>query len=236
MTDLLNADFGSLAAPIELKFVDASEPGIFEGYGSIYGNVDSHGDVVMPGAFGASLTAHKARGSLPGLFVEHGPYTGGDPLPAGRWLDIREDAKGLFVKGKVSALDTDHGRRIRGLMQDGALSGLSIAYSVPAGGSDKADLPEGAKRRLKTIDLHSIDIVTNPSNPAARVAQVKSFTSQVDLERFLRSAGVARSAASRLAAKGWPGLAREDDLTDDHQALAEIGSVLDRAYLKLTGK
>ncbi len=39
-----------------------SDEGTFDGYGSIFGNLDSYGEKVMPGAFVESLAAPSARG------------------------------------------------------------------------------------------------------------------------------------------------------------------------------
>ena len=78
-------------AAIEFKFVSEGDPGVFEGYGGIFGNVDSYGDLILPGAFAASLAEHKAKGTMPGMYAEHSIYTpGGDLLPIGRWLDMSE--------------------------------------------------------------------------------------------------------------------------------------------------
>lgn len=161
--------------PAELKFVGDDQPGVFEGYGAVFGNVDDHGDVILPGAFTASLADYKSRGTMPGLYAEHSYYeTGGDPLPVGAWLDVVEDDRGLKVKGKISALDTDYGKRLRGLMVDGAMTGLSIAYKVPQGGSRLGKKPGEPKRTLKIVNLKSIDIVRDPSNSAARVQEIKA--------------------------------------------------------------
>jgi len=72
----------TFTAPVELKFT-SDERGEFEGYGSVFGNEDSHGDVIVKGAFEKSLAEHKARGTMPALYIEHGPFAGtGDCLPA----------------------------------------------------------------------------------------------------------------------------------------------------------
>ena len=117
-----------IVAEAGFNFSDAAA-GEFDGYGAVFGNVDSHGDVVAPGAFADSLRAYRAAGTMPAMYAQHSAYTGGDPLPIGVWTDMGEDAHGLRVRGRISALDSDHGRRIRGLMRDGAMTGLSIAYN-----------------------------------------------------------------------------------------------------------
>lgn len=172
-------------AATEFKFTDDAQPGVFEGYGAVFGNTDTHGDVIRPGAFADSLAEHKANGTMPALFVEHSGFKGGDPLPVGTWTDIAEDGDGLRAKGRISALDTDHGRRIRSLMQDGALRGLSIAYHVPAGGAVMGKRAGEPRRTLVKVDLHAIDIVRDPSNALARIAAVKSAMKVVDHDKAI---------------------------------------------------
>lgn len=162
-------------APSEFKFTGGeAQPGVFSGYGSVFHNMDSHKDVIAPGAFTATLAKHAQMGTLPGMYAEHSAYTGGDPLPVGVWTKMEQDDHGLKVEGKVSALDTDHGKRIASLMKDGALGGLSIAYQVPRGGAIMGKKQGEPRRTLTNINLHSVDIVRDPSNSAARIQALKS--------------------------------------------------------------
>jgi len=177
-------------AAVEFKFINDSQPGMFEGLGSVFHNIDSYGDVILPGAFDDTLAEHKANGTLPGLYAEHSPYVpGGDLLPVGVWTEMSQDEVGLRVKGKISALDTDNGRRIRGLMQDGALKGLSIAFSVPQGGSTMtgSKKPGEAKRILTKLHLASVDIVRDPANPAARIDSVKTMMAMADQQTAVKA-------------------------------------------------
>lgn len=59
-----------LDVPLSLKSV--SDSGEFEGYGSVFGVKDSHDDVVMSGAFAASLRAWSDRKALPGYVPDMG--------------------------------------------------------------------------------------------------------------------------------------------------------------------
>lgn len=179
---------GTYVAPLEVKFADDA-PGEFSGLASAYGVVDSHGDVVVPGAFSASLAEHKARGSMPTMYVQHGPALGGDPLPVGVWTHMEEDAHGLRVKGRISALDTDYGRRIRSLVQDGALKGLSIGYNVATNGAVYGRKPGEPRRTLKAVRLVEVSLVTTPSNDRAKVESIKATASEVRTAiRWLRAA------------------------------------------------
>ena len=58
-----------LDRPLTIKSV--SETGEFEGYGSVFGVEDSYGDVVVRGAFDASLARWKEKGRLPAMLWQH---------------------------------------------------------------------------------------------------------------------------------------------------------------------
>ena len=50
--------------PFEIKFAKDGPPGTFSGYGAVFGNVDDGGDVLVKGAFAASLAGWNARGKV----------------------------------------------------------------------------------------------------------------------------------------------------------------------------
>jgi HK97 family phage prohead protease len=180
---MLNMAQERLTLPVEFKFAtgDNVAPGTFEGRAAAFNNMDWHGDIIKPGAFTKSLADHKDNGTMPGMYAEHSfAMFGGDPLPIGAWHSMVEDEKGLHAVGKISALDSDHGKRIYGLMKDGALKSLSIAFSVPDGGSEAGAKPTDPKRWLKAINLVSVDVVRNPSNPEAQVSFVKAIMAHAD--------------------------------------------------------
>lgn len=69
--------------------------GHFSGYASVFGVPDLGRDVVVPGAFAASLARRGAAGVR--LLFQHDPAE-----PIGRWLSLREDARGLFAEGQLN--------------------------------------------------------------------------------------------------------------------------------------
>lgn len=218
---------GCYGAATEFKFAADASTGVFEGYAAVFGNRDSHGDVITPGAFADSLAQHKAAGTMPGLFVEHGPAFGGNPLPSGVWTELAEDATGLKGVGKISALNTDYGRRLQALMQDGAMKGLSIGYRVPTGGSVAGTKAAEPRRTLSKLALVEVSVVRDPSNPLARVHSVKravgeGFIPSLDeFKALLVGAGFSFSQAEEVAARGFKALA--PPVNNDH---AELKSVL----------
>ncbi len=147
---------------LEVKFA-TDEAGTFEGYASLFGGkADSQGDVIAPGAFRTSLAEHKSNGSRPALLWQHDPSE-----PIGTWEIVREDAKGLFVKGRLT-IETGKGGDAYALLKSGALNGLSIGYRVDA----STARPGG--RLLTKLDLIEISLVTLPAASRARVTNVKS--------------------------------------------------------------
>jgi HK97 family phage prohead protease len=173
--------YDRFAAPMELNFVGDGQPGAFEGYGAVFSNTDSYGHVISPGAFAETLSRHVAAGTMPGMYAEHSAYElGGDPLPIGVWQAMSEDSKGLHVKGKISALDTDHSKRILGLMRDKAIAGLSIAFKVPPGGDVRSKKEGEPHRTINRLDLHSVDLVRDPANALAQVQYLNAVMKNVD--------------------------------------------------------
>jgi HK97 family phage prohead protease len=146
-------------APCDLKSVEAD--GTFAGYASLFGAVDLGKDLVMPGAFAESLAARGAHGVK--LLFQHDPNE-----PIGVWLELREDWRGLFARGRLMP-EVTRGREVLSLMRAGALDGLSIGFRTVQGRSD----PASGVRRLDKIDLWEISVVTFPMLPEARVSTVK---------------------------------------------------------------
>lgn len=198
-TDTERAAFGLR----ELKFSGADRT--FSGYGAVFGNVDSYGDVIAPGAFKRTLQDHAAAGTMPAMLAQHGDWSGAGAsmMPIGTWTGMQEDSKGLRVEGRLS--DTPRGNEAYTLLKDGALKGLSIGYKAR---DFSRGMKEGEPRRtLKGVDLHEVSLVTFPANKLARIEGVKLAPGEDvtarDCERALRDVGVPRELAKAIVAKGW---------------------------------
>lgn len=79
----------------------------------------------------------------------------------GVWDEIIEDARGLFVRGRVQDWSAE-ARFARALSKAGALDGLSIGFR-----SCRARR-EGRLRVLVEVELWEISLVTFPMLPGAR--------------------------------------------------------------------
>lgn len=105
-----------LDVPLSLKSV--SDSGEFEGYGSVFGVKDSHDDVVMSGAFAASLRAWSDRKALPALLWQHRMDE-----PIGVYTEMKEDDVGLYVRGRLLIDDDPLAKRAHAHMKAGSLPG-----------------------------------------------------------------------------------------------------------------
>ncbi len=135
--------------------------GGFEGYASLFGREDRGRDIIMPGAFRASLARRGADGIR--MLFQHDP---GQPI--GVWETVREDSVGLYVRGRLIE-EAARAREILALLRGGAVDGLSIGFNTRKAVRD----PRTGQRRLYEIDLWEISIVTFPMLPGARIGAVK---------------------------------------------------------------
>lgn len=131
-----------------------------EGYASKFGKPDSGGDIIMPGAFAASL-ARRKPGDIRMLF-QHDPKE-----PIGVWTQVYEDAIGLKVIGHLIGT-TQRGAEIDALIRADALDGLSIGFRTIKATRDRGS----GLRRLWHLDLWEISIVTFPMMSEARITKI----------------------------------------------------------------
>lgn len=135
---------------------EASEvvgPGFpIEGYASLWWAKDLGGDVMARGAFADSL-ARRPAGEV-GMLWRHAAGA-----VVGVWDELREDARGLFVRGRVTA------PAAAALVRSGAVDGLSIGYRTA-----RARRGDGGRVRvLSGVDLREVSLVAFPMLPGARV-------------------------------------------------------------------
>ena|SRR5437899_3266101 len=197
---------------LELKFVDSGTAGQFSGHAAAF-SMDSHRDVIRPGAFAASIAAHKAEGRMPPFLFAHD-----QARPIGRIITMQEDGHGLAVTGRFN-LSTTAGKDAHAHAKANDISGLSIGYTVPPGGGSHA---RDGTRTLQRVDVHEISLVSLGSNRDARIRQVKMLATPGELEDLLREAGLPRRAAQAVAARGFAGLTKSAPPEIDHERIAGV--------------
>jgi HK97 family phage prohead protease len=161
-----------LAAPARLAELNDDE---FEGYASLFGVPDGAGDVVAPGAFRASLSRRppdKVR-----MLYQHFTHE-----PLGVWETIREDSRGLYVKGRL-VLDVRRAREVKALIREGALNGLSIGFRTVRA------TRQAGHRVLNEIELWEISVVTFPLLAGSKVTAIGGASVAAHIREVSRRIG-----------------------------------------------
>lgn len=205
--DFAMKDLSYLNVPLTFKGsgLQARE---FDGYGSVFGNEDLGGDIVLPGAFARSLAEYRASKTLPQMFWMHKM----DQVP-GKWLSMAEDEEGLAVKGVLA--ETQLGNEMYTLLKMDAVRGLSIGYRAI-----DYDWDKDGRRLLKEVKLWEVSLVSLGMNPLAEVTGVKSRLSVMgeyvpsarEMEKAFREMGCSKAVSHTLVAKLFEGRRRDADV------------------------
>lgn len=195
---------------IEVKSI--GEDGTFEGYASVYGNIDLGNDIIKPGAF--TKTLQEGRKAWP-VLDEHSERVGAATL--------EDTAVGLKAMGRLN-LNKQAGRDayadLKFYQNEGMQMGMSIGY-IPINGKVSTDEATGA-RVLGEVKLFEVTLTMIPMNELARVTQVKSIESEYEF-------------AERIAIELKAG--RKISKADEARLLAihnEIASLLQEAGVTIT--
>ena len=177
--------------------------GRFAGYGAVFGNVDSQGDIIVRGAFAETLKNH----GLPKMFFNHDWGT----IPVGKYTSAKEDDHGLLLEGEftpgLAAADAVHAA-----MKHGTLDGLSVGGLIKTGDTEKSE--DGHRVIRRWTRLIEVSPVVFPANDAARVdaGSIKGGGALLDaiedaatlreIEQLLRdAAGLSKGATAALVAR-----------------------------------
>lgn len=149
----------------EVKALPQDGPGIFEAYVSVFGNVDSVGDVMIKGAFERTLMT---RG-LPPIVWSHQ----WEMPPIGKSLAATEDVRGLLVKGQLFIDDNDTAREVYVAMREGALREFSFAFEVMR--SNMKTLDDGSTvREITDVELYEVGPTLVGANPETSLVGIKN--------------------------------------------------------------
>jgi HK97 family phage prohead protease len=201
-------------AAFELKR-EPDADGSFEGYASVFGVVDQGMDVVERGAFVKSI----GSGRKVKMLWQHD-----QAQPIGVWDEIKEDERGLFVKGRLLK-DVRRGSEAMALLRAGALDSMSIGYRTVTAANEG----NGSVRKLMEVDLFEISLVTFPMLPEAQVTAMKSIQTERHFEKFLRDAGYSKKEAVAITLHGFKAYAAQRDaVEDDGQSGEALRDLMDR--------
>lgn len=197
-----------------IKFANGGAQGVFEGYASVFGVVDGDGDIIESGAFAQAL---KTQTRPVAMFFNHRR----NEIPVGKWLDLSEDSKGLYVRGELTP-GNPQSEALKAAMIHGTVGGMSVGFS--AAKQDVTAIATGYSFKSATR-LTEISVCTFPANESATVSTLKSMEtidSIRDAENWLRdSAGLSKSEAQAFIARIKSAVRSESEGGDDIAALLE---------------
>ncbi len=197
--------------------------GIVTGYAAVYGKVGDRPVFWEKGAFDSAAESISNGGHIPMLW-QHDSW---DPI--GKWTEATVDGKGLLLRGPLS-LGVQKGQDARELLKDEVVTGLSIGF-IPTKQEEDEDT---GMRHIFDADIPETSLVTFPAMTDARVTSVQKTIAGLesirDWEAFLRDAGLSRSAAKALLAKGYAGL----NTREAEEETAQLVDAIRRATERLT--
>lgn len=143
---------------------EESGSGYFVGYASVFGNVDSYGEVMEKGAFSDTLKEWEGR-KIP-VFYGHDLT---DPMNNIGYVEsAEEDDTGLLVRCVVDTEGPGNGPIVYKLLKEGRIDRMSFGFYV-----NDAD-HKGGVTYIKKVSLLEVSVVPAPANPEAAISEVKS--------------------------------------------------------------
>ncbi len=185
---MMELEFKYAQAPEGLTLGEGAQ---VAGYASLFGAPDQGGDVVEPGAYAAGLARLARMGGRVRMLWQHDARE-----VIGVWDEVREDPRGLFVKGRILT-DVARGREAAALIGAGAIDGLSIGYRTL-----RATRDGKGQRRLAELELWEVSLVTFPMLPQARVAAKDRDAGDLALGALTRALREARGLLSQPYEQG----------------------------------
>src|SRR6056297_943506 len=148
------------------ELLDADDKsGIVKGYGSVFGNKDSDGDIITKGAYTKTI---KENGERVRYLYQHNM-----DWPLGKMLNLYEDEKGLVFEAEIP--QTRLGKDVMQLIKAGVVTENSVGI-LPI---NKAMV--NGVREIREVKLFEISAVTLAANDQALILDVKG---NVDVEKI----------------------------------------------------
>lgn len=200
---------------------DGLTEGQFTAYASVFGNIDSYGDVVAPGAFAKDLERWEKSGNPIPLLFGHNMS---DPdYNLGHIVEAKEDDTGLLVTAQLD-LDNQKAVQVYRMLKGRRINQMSFAYDVIEGGpasrakdgtEDDDDPDTEHYYELRQLKLYEVSVVTIGANQETEILAVKQMPTVA--ERIVEDIKAGRV----LSAKN------ESELRDAHNAIGRVLSTLD---------
>ena len=164
---------------------EADESVTIEGYASTV-DVDRHGDIVPASVWEKGVENYLKN---PVILAYHNHSE-----PIGRMIEHRVDAKGLWIKARISKAAGD----VFSLVKDGVLTAFSIGFRI-------ADAEYNSALELfvvKELELHEISVVSVPANQNTLFSLSKAFDPPEEFKSFKLQFANPSNSAKGLEASG----------------------------------
>lgn len=161
---------------IEVKASEGDKTLHIKAYACVFGNVDSWGDIIEPGACDKFLSGEEAARIK--LCYQHDFHE-----VIGVITDKGVDAIGMWIEADI--LDTTTGMDVQKLIKAGAISEFSIGYYADKYHYEKREGYDYELRILEEITIVEVSPVTRAANPKAILLDAKSE----DVKRTLEALG-----------------------------------------------
>lgn len=163
-----------IAAFDAVATIPDEQDGTFTALVSVFGNVDTQGDVVDPGAFTDTLAQWAAKGQPIPVIWSH---DWGNPFShLGGVTQAEETEKGLQVTGQLD-LENPTAVQVYKLMKSGRVNQFSFVARAAEGGWNLEQQDDGTVvNHLTKLDLYEVGPTLRGANPETQLVSIKSMT------------------------------------------------------------
>src|SRR5690625_656881 len=215
---------------------DGLDEGQFQAYASVFGNVDSYGDIVEKGAFANTLKAWEESGKpIPLLFG----HNFSDPdYNLGHVVKAVEDEHGLLVTAELD-LENPKSAQVYRMLKGKRMDQMSFAFDVIEYEQAKSDDDEPITK-LKERALHEVSVVPLGANRETEILAVKSLAENIKAGRVIsaKNEEVLRETITTLrdAASALEGILPSDDEDEQDESEEASASESDEAKSGASGE
>lgn len=183
------SDIAFKSYDVQLKEVSSNgDTGIVEAIVSVFGNVDSVGDITQQGAFAKTLQEWQLKGDpIPFIFS----HQWDNPAAyLGAIVDAKEVPEGLYVKAQLDLSDPEVAR-VHRLLKQRLITQFSFGY-IARDWEMKSDPEQGDVRLLKDVQLLEAGPTLLGANTSTRLIQAASAqgaaeSKAIEVPSYIRS-------------------------------------------------
>lgn len=163
----------------EITEVDVAKRTVM-GYAAKFGNIDLHGDMIMPGAFTKTIQERGPMGKNEIWFLHN--HSSDSPL--GKPSVLKEDNYGLYFEAAI--IDTEIGEDILKLYDNGLINQHSIGFSTIKETRVEPDANTNQKPyyQIQEVKLYEFSSVLWGANPETPFVGLKSMDAKGLQDRF----------------------------------------------------